>query len=294
MPSRRRSKQADGEGIGCLLLILIAGVVYVFDTYPWLWYVVYGFLALLALWVVYKVVTAVTEALQGIKAEWDQQRQLEEAQRQEQVRAQMLAWKEKRNLEEHRKNLLRVLTMVAEVKPEWDRRREEERRTREEERRRREEERKRKHREEVERRREAAGRYREELRKQRAQEEEEKKKRFKETIRQNTFMNRLNQMNGIEFERFMAELFRTKGYSKAQMTPGSGDQGVDLVLTAEDRKIVVQLKRQANPVGNKAVHQAHFGMSYYDADEAWVVTTSSFTQRAREAANKVGVALYGG
>lgn len=116
----------------------------------------------------------------------------------------------------------------------------------------------------------------------------------KERLENNRLMSRIEQMEGIEFEKFMAALFESKGYSHVERTLASGDQGVDILLTTEDRKVAVQLKRQANPVGNSAVHAAYFGMAYYDADEAWVVTTSTFTPKAKEAARKTGVRLHGG
>src|SRR5215203_1866796 len=58
-------------------------------------------------------------------------------------------------------------------------------------------------------------------------------------------------MSGAEFEQLMAHLFRSRGY-KAQMTKASGDQGMDLLLNKDGRRMAVQLKRYSKPVGNRA------------------------------------------
>ena len=45
-------------------------------------------------------------------------------------------------------------------------------------------------------------------------------------------------MSGLEFERFMADLFRQKGYG-VEETKASGDQGVDLLLDIEGKRVAV-------------------------------------------------------
>ena len=73
--------------------------------------------------------------------------------------------------------------------------------------------------------------------------------------------------------------------------PKSGDQGVDLLLNIEKRRVAVQLKRYTAPVGNAAVQAAFAGMVHYKAQEAWVITTSSFTKSAVDLAKSTGVRL---
>lgn len=106
-------------------------------------------------------------------------------------------------------------------------------------------------------------------------------------------MSRLQQMSGLEFERFMAEFLKSQGYS-VEATVASGDQGVDLLLNTGDRRIAVQLKRYARPLSNKPVQEALAGMFHYKADEAWVIATSSFTRGGMEAARSTGVRLIDG
>jgi predicted Mrr-cat superfamily restriction endonuclease len=101
----------------------------------------------------------------------------------------------------------------------------------------------------------------------------------------------IHYMSGPEFERFMADLLRQKGY-QVEETPLSGDQGVDLVLPDLDgKRVVIQLKRWTGPVGNKAIQATFAGMAHYQADEGWVITTSTFTKSARELARSTSVRL---
>jgi restriction system protein len=97
-------------------------------------------------------------------------------------------------------------------------------------------------------------------------------------------------MSGVEFEHFMADVFKKKGYG-AQTTRASGDQGVDLLLDIDDHRVAVQLKRYTAPVGNAAVQAVLAGMIHYKAQEAWVIATSSFTKSAVELAKSTGVRL---
>ena len=66
------------------------------------------------------------------------------------------------------------------------------------------------------------------------------------------------------------------------------------MLTIDDRKVAVQLKRYTAPVGNAAVQAVFAGMSDYKAKEAWVITTSSFTKSAVEPGKSNRVRLIDG
>ncbi len=101
-------------------------------------------------------------------------------------------------------------------------------------------------------------------------------------------------MSGLEFERFMANLFRQKGYA-VEETKATGDQGVDLLLPDfEGKRIAVQLKRYTGPVGNAAVQATFAGMAHYQANKGWIITTSTFTKSARELARSTSVRLIDG
>jgi HJR/Mrr/RecB family endonuclease len=52
----------------------------------------------------------------------------------------------------------------------------------------------------------------------------------------------------IEFEHLTAEIYRLLGY-KADVTPPSGDKGLDVILSTAENKIGVQCKRYQDIIG---------------------------------------------
>ena len=102
----------------------------------------------------------------------------------------------------------------------------------------------------------------------------------------------LDQLTGVEFEEFLAGLFRAQGYA-AELTPTSGDYGADLILSKDGRRIAVQAKRYMGSVGVQAVQEALSGQAYYKCHTAWVITTGAFTTNALELAQKSGVKMIG-
>ena len=91
-------------------------------------------------------------------------------------------------------------------------------------------------------------------------------------------------MSGEEFERFLGELFKRRGF-KVSYTATSGDYGADLILKDGKDIIAVQAKRYSSSVGVKAVQEIIGAVKMYDANEAWVVTNSNFTKQAIKLAN---------
>lgn len=102
----------------------------------------------------------------------------------------------------------------------------------------------------------------------------------------------LDQLDGVEFEEFLAGLYRAQGYT-AELTPTSGDYGADLILSKDGQRIAVQAKRYIGSVGVGAVQEALSGMAYYNCQTAWVITTGTFTANALELARKSGVKMVG-
>ena len=97
----------------------------------------------------------------------------------------------------------------------------------------------------------------------------------------------LDQLSGLEFEKFLAGLFRAQGYA-AELTPTSGDYGADLILSKGGQRIAVQAKRYVGSVGVQAVQEALSGQAYYQCHTAWVITTGAFTTNALDLAQKSG------
>ncbi|MED0958288.1 restriction endonuclease [Bacillus paramycoides] len=103
-------------------------------------------------------------------------------------------------------------------------------------------------------------------------------------------INEIDRMDGYQFETYLVSLFERLGYV-SNVTQSSGDFGADLILYAENRKIVVQVKRYTGTVGVSSVQEIASAKAYYDAHEAWVVTNSSFSKPAYQLANANDVLL---
>ena len=98
---------------------------------------------------------------------------------------------------------------------------------------------------------------------------------------------------GAVFERRLARVFKNLGYG-VHLVAGTNDHGADLILTKHHKKIAVQAKCYAKPVGNAAVQEVYAAKAYYKCDGAWVVTNSTFTEGARQQAEPCSVRLVDG
>lgn len=101
-------------------------------------------------------------------------------------------------------------------------------------------------------------------------------------------------MTGHEYEYLVAKYLRQHGYSRVEVTKGSGDYGVDVTAYKRGKKYAVQCKYYSEPVSLPAVQEAVAGKAVYNCDFAMVVTNSTFTPNATELAKKNGVILLSG
>lgn len=119
---------------------------------------------------------------------------------------------------------------------------------------------------------------------------EEKLKRLS---RNNFSFEEIEQMSGVEFEEFLANLYSKAGY-KVTLTKKTGDQGADILVEKDRQTTAIQAKRYKGNVGNKAVQEIVSAMKFYDCDLAMVITTGNFTKGAVELAEYNGVRLIDG
>ena len=89
-----------------------------------------------------------------------------------------------------------------------------------------------------------------------------------------------DQMDGWEFEEYVAELLIRNGFCHVEVTKGSGDQGVDILAQKDEVSYAVQCKHYASKIPNKAVQEAYAGARFYGCDRAVVLTNSYFTPSA--------------
>lgn len=99
-------------------------------------------------------------------------------------------------------------------------------------------------------------------------------------------------MDGHAFEYFCADLLRKKGFLDVRVTPGSGDQGVDVLATRDGVKYAIQCKNYASPLSNTPVQEVSAGKIYYNCHVGVVLTNSTFTPAAISLAKATGVLLW--
>lgn len=117
----------------------------------------------------------------------------------------------------------------------------------------------------------------------------QKRKKFTTLLRSG--IRDIDQMDGRQFEFFLEVLFQKLGY-KASTTSESHDFGADLRFEGKN-KVVIQAKRYGvkNRVGIKAVQEIYAAKAYYGADQAWVISNSTYTSSAKKLAKACGVKL---
>lgn len=102
----------------------------------------------------------------------------------------------------------------------------------------------------------------------------------------------LDIIEGHEFEHFCAELLMDRGFIEVEVTPGSGDYGVDVLAEKDGVSYAIQCKAYSTPVGVKAVQEAYAGRDYYDRMVGVVMTNQYFTRPAVDAAKKLKILLW--
>ncbi len=97
-----------------------------------------------------------------------------------------------------------------------------------------------------------------------------------------------------EFENYIAELFRRKGYD-VTMRGGSGDMGVDLLLTKEDgQRAIVQCKRYRHAISPDIVRELFGTLVHERVTHGFLVTTADISKNARKWAENKPLTLIDG
>lgn len=102
----------------------------------------------------------------------------------------------------------------------------------------------------------------------------------------------MDEMEGVDFEKFCAALLSRHGFDEIEMTRASGDYGIDILAQKEGVTYAIQCKRYTEPVGVKAIQEAYAGRDYYDRMVGAVMTNQYFTAPAVEAAKKLKILLW--
>ena len=99
-------------------------------------------------------------------------------------------------------------------------------------------------------------------------------------------------MDGHDFEQWCANALNDMEYTNVRVTPGSGDQGVDVLAEMNGIKYAIQCKRYTADLGNTPIQEVHSGKYLYHCHVGVVITNRYFTNSAKELAEATGVLLW--
>lgn len=107
-----------------------------------------------------------------------------------------------------------------------------------------------------------------------------------------TPMQKVDAMDGHEFEHFTAGLLEKLGYANVEVTKGSGDQGVDVLAEKDGIRYAIQCKNYSHALGNTPVQEVAAGKDFYNCHVGVVITNNYFTQGGKALAARVRVLLW--
>lgn len=99
-------------------------------------------------------------------------------------------------------------------------------------------------------------------------------------------------MEGHKFEHWCATALSNMGFSNIEVTPPSGDHGVDILAAKGGIKYAIQCKRYNSDLSNKPVQEVHAGKDFYHCHVGVVMTNQHFTSGAKQLAEATGTLLW--
>jgi len=93
----------------------------------------------------------------------------------------------------------------------------------------------------------------------------------------------IDTMTGLEFERYVAKLLKTRDYSRIRLTEYY-DLGVDIIAEKDGIRWGIQVKRYSGLVKANAIREAVTALRYYECDRAMVISNSTYSHTAMELA----------
>lgn len=104
----------------------------------------------------------------------------------------------------------------------------------------------------------------------------------------------LKRMHPFKFEDYVAKLYKNMGYSVKQ-TKRTGDGGKDIVATKNGQTYFVECKRYSDPINVHKMRDFVGACVLGGKDVKGIyVATSSFTNDAKSAANRIGIQMIDG
>lgn len=100
-------------------------------------------------------------------------------------------------------------------------------------------------------------------------------------------------MTPRQFEECVCEYYRKQGY-KADITPSSGDYGIDVFATKGKEKLAIQAKMYGSStrkINRQCVMELHGAKDYFDCTKAIIATDGIFLPDVIEVAKKLNIEI---
>ena len=102
----------------------------------------------------------------------------------------------------------------------------------------------------------------------------------------------IDEMTGLEFEQYAADLFEKLEYENVTVTGSSHDQGADIIMERDGVRFAVQCKVYSTRLGNTPVQEIVAAREFYGCHVGVVITNSYFTDFAVDLAKANRVLLW--
>jgi restriction system protein len=104
----------------------------------------------------------------------------------------------------------------------------------------------------------------------------------------------IKRLSWQDFELLVSEAYRRLGFAVEEVGQGGADGGVDLLLTRQGRKTLVQCKRWKARIGAPVVREQFGLMHHHNAHDVKIVCASGFTKEAINFAADKAIELVDG
>lgn len=105
-------------------------------------------------------------------------------------------------------------------------------------------------------------------------------------------LEKVDGMDGHAFENWCAELLKKNGFTDVEVTPGSRDQGVDVLAVKGGIYYAIQCKCYSSDLGNTPIQEVYAGKEMYNCQVGVVMTNRHFTAGAKRLAEKTRILLW--
>lgn len=105
-------------------------------------------------------------------------------------------------------------------------------------------------------------------------------------------LHKIDNMDGHEFERFIAEVLKRNGFKNVYTTKSSGDFGADIIGELGSVRYAFQCKRFESKIGPKPIGEVLRGMNHYKCQKGAVITNNYFTKQACQESRVNNVELW--